>query len=488
MNFKPIYGYDTSISNYNQYSFVEPQTPYTILNLDFTANRLNNQLFEEFTSNGSTTIDDGVATLSITSSIYAYNTLRCKKVIKYRGKTTLFKSAVKFDSNAVANSLQMVGLGTSSNDIYLGMSGTDFVARVSNSGSHQIVVLTITANPSGAETISVTLNSVLFTGSVTASGSLSFSAHLVEEMNAWTGWSFQHVGSTIIFMGGSVGARTGTYSISSTGTLTGTFSTENVGTSLSTSTTTLANFNGDPVMKRRFNPFVWNSLMISYNDDVSNINFYALNEITGIYQLLHTQRYNNTNLTSFSQADFFAQRLVASVGSTTALSMQVSSISVNAVSDGFQLYIPKYSVTTTETIAANVEEVILTLQHRLVLNDIPCINEIYLDTFSISCDGTKSVLIKVIRNPTTIGASTSTNFDNFVYVNDTYSQCVYDTTSTTYTGGVVVYSFYVDKVSTTIINLFEKGIVIGRSESVIFTATSTGNSDLACSLTLIEDI
>ena len=361
---------------------------------------------------------------------------------------------------------------------------------VSKNGKHHKVLLTITANPSGAETISVYLNSVLFTGVVATSGILAFSAHQVEEMNAWTGWSFQHIGSTIIFSGSSVGARSGTYSISSTGTLTGTFTTIGVGAALSTTTTTISKFNGDPVAIRRFNPYNWNSYQIQYYYGTSNIDFYFLNEITGIYQLVHTQRYSNIDggSTSLSQPDLYLQRLVASVGSTTALTIQVASCSASLLGSISTLYLPKYSIQTTETIAGGVEEVVLAIQHRLVLNDVVCLNEILFENMSISVDGTKTVLIRIIKNPTTLGANISTNYDNYGYVDSTYSQVVYDTTSQTYTGGTIIDQFYLDKVSTTLIDLSKFGLILTRSDTILITSYSVNSSDISLSVALTEDI
>ena len=97
-------------------------------------------------------------------------------------------------------------------------------------------------------------------------------------------------------------------------------------------------------------------------------------------------------------------------------------------------------------------------------------------------------LIKFIKNPTTQGANISTNYDNFIYTDSTYSQSVYDITSLTYTDGTLIYQIYLDKVSTNTFDLSHLGIDIFRDETLIITGLSTGGSDLICSLSFVEDI
>ena len=474
-------------SNTNpQYTYVEPFTKYPVIQRSFTSDLINNQLFDPLSATGGNlTITDGIGSINITSTIGSYYVLRSKQLIKYReGFPVVLTCSVKFDSNAVVNSLQVVGAGTASNDIYIGMIGSSFGCRVSKGGRHAIRTLTIATN-CGNETITITLNGSPFVFAVTTSAILSFTAHKISLGTTFTGYSVQHIGSTIVFSSSAVGSQTGTFSMSSTGTATGTFSTDSTGTALTTSNVLSTSFNGNPSSIRSLNPFEWNTFQIEYYYSQGNANFYVLDEDSN-FKLIHSFRFKSSP--NFSASDMFLQRLVASVGSTTALSMQTTDASVYIGGALQVINRPRYSVNRSSVLAGNIEEVVLCIQHRLVLNGIVCIQEILLNTLSISTDGTKAVLVKFILNPTTIGANTSGDYDVFSYVDQTYSQTLYDNIAVTYTGGTNIFQTYLDKVSTNQIDLTSLKLFLGRNDTLLVTALSTNASDILCSMTFVEDI
>jgi hypothetical protein len=127
-------------------------------------------------------------------------------------------------------------------------------------------------------------------------------------------------------------------------------------------------------------------------------------------------------------------------------------------------------VSNSKSISANVENIVLNLSNRLQINGFANQSEILLNSLSISTDGSKSVLIKIIKNPTTIGANTTTDYSNLTYYNESQSLILYDTTADTYTGGSIVFQFILPKVDARIIDLTPLALFIARDEEIIITA------------------
>ena len=86
------------------------------------------------------------------------------------------------------------------------------------------------------------------------------------------------------------------------------------------------------------------------------------------------------------------------------------------------------------------------MKSRVSLNGYGNQTELFPGFVFMSVDGTKAVRIKMIRNPTLLGADLLTDYSRPIAVDDIYSAATVDTTAKTYTGGDVLMEFKLQKI------------------------------------------
>lgn len=183
---------------------------------------------------GSATASGSMFVCETGTSSGGYGVIRSRRLLRYRPGQGMRLRFTGLFTTGVANSQQFAGGFTATEAVGFGYSGTSFGVWRRDAGSAKIVRLTVTAAAAGAETITVTLNSVAFT--VATGGALATTALVAEriaENIVATGWtstvSPTSNGSTVTFIQGNPAVADGTYSLSSTGTVTGTFATIQAG-------------------------------------------------------------------------------------------------------------------------------------------------------------------------------------------------------------------------------------------------------------------
>lgn len=468
-------------------------TPYNLIVQSYAPyGMINNQVFTQFTATGGTIIanTNGVEIdFNITSSIGSYATLRSRKVVHYRpGFTNLFRTSARFNS-AVANSLQFVGLGNAGSDLYFAHNGTDFGVRRSTSGLTEVRTLTISAAATGAETATITLNGVAFTATLSnAGGDIDFTAHESEVGDTYTGWNVEHVGDKIIFSGAGVGARSGTYSFSSTGAATGSFTQDKAGSALTTEFVAQSAWNGYSSLKDDLDFTKNNLFQIQYSwFGSSNIVFSIYNSSTARFEVAHTMTFANTETAvSLTQPNMFVQQGLASLGSTTAMTL-TSTCSMAATMGPILIEAPIHSVSNTKALSSNTETNILVIKNRNTVNGYANQSTIYISRITLAADGNRPVRVRLIKNPTAIGASTTGDYHNYQFVDSANSLIIYDTDSDTYTGGDVIDTFFVGKNGFADLT-FEKTLELDQSDEIVITAFSTATNTFDISISFIDDI
>jgi hypothetical protein len=457
----------------------------------FSYDIIHDQLYEQYKVGvgADITVTNGVASILIGTGLYEYALLRSKEIIKYRtGYPIVVRFSAKFDT-PVASSLQMSGVGTSTNDIYIGYNGLDLVARVSTDGAHDIRILTITTGSAGNETFTLTLNDTVYNGTIT-NETIEFNNHEIQIANTYTGFSVQAIEDTIVFVSNNVGSVTGTFSFSSTGSAVGVFTQKAVGVAMTTTTFTSNTWNGDPSAIRRLNPQSWNMYEIEYGwFGVSNIVFRLFNEYTNVYDILHEIRFTNAPNAhvGLSNPSMYIQRFVASLGSTTALTLQTASVFAGMIGTVDGLVLPRYSIEHNKDIIANTETVLLLIAHSNVMGTYIANDEIDIKHLSLASEGTKSVHVKLYKNVTTLSADIITDYQNYKYT-DPCSITLYDTTTNTSTGGVLVDTYILTGTSTINNTYKRKELFLEYKECIVITAYSEANSHVDVAITVNEDV
>lgn len=465
-------------------TLIQNFTPYGII---------NNQSYTVFTATGGTVIPNpagGGIQLNISNSIGSYAVIRSKKVMKFRpGYTNLVQFDCTFDA-PLAYNLQFGGIGNAGSDFYFCYNGTDFAVRKSTGGLLHAVKLTITTAANSSETATVTLNDVEFEVNLTnASSDKNFTSHELSN-GAYTSWGVESIDDVIYFyFRGAAAAKSGTYSFSSDGAATGTFTTLTTGAPLTTTYTNQADWNGTSKMIQNLDATTRNAYSIEYS--TGNTIFKVLNPDTGMYELCHTLSSTNEADSEFvNQPNMFIQRGIASLGSTTAKSFNVSGTFGGTYGPILldASHQPIYGTSNEKSISANTETVLIVIKNREVINGFINQAEIFLERMSVSVDGTAPVQFKIISNPTTLGASTTDDFSQYMFVDEDNSISLCDTTSNTYTGGSILDQFYLPKDGSIYSDFHGNGMHLSQSDVLIVTAKSTSTSTIDISLTLLEDV
>lgn len=453
-----------------------------------------------YTNNGSATASangDSVE-LAITTDVNAYVVLRDRRVIKYRhGYGNIVRVGCTFDT-PVVGSLQFCGVGSAICDLYFAYSGTTFGVRRSTGGRLQIYALTVTAAATGG-TITITLNNTAFIITLSnAGGSIPFTAHEIEiggtTGESYTSWTTEHVGDTVYFIAGAVGARgdINDYGVTldTEAALTTTEAMTATGAALNTTFVSQASWNGPSPMVTSLDPTKANLYEIQYTwFGTANIEFKVYNPDTAIFENVHTMTFANSGTDySLTQANMYIQRGLYSITSTTALTM-TSSGSFGATLGTFDLNkSPKATASrSTYSLPAATEEVVLTLQCARQLNGFTTNSEVLLREITIATDGNRPVLIKVIRNPDTLSANTTSDYTSLIYFSETDNLLTYDIVTKTYTGGRIIRQFIVPKNGGSTIDLRSDDLFMASGDKIIITAFSTAVNTVDVSVVTISD-
>ncbi|MEK6263507.1 MAG: hypothetical protein N2B06_01790 [Clostridium sp.] len=456
---------------------------------------LNSQRITTITDTGGTVTSDtsnGVEiSLDITTSSGSFATLRSARVLKYRpGLSNSIRFGMTF-ATPVANSLQYGGLSNEGSQISFAYVGTDFVIRKLTDGHLEVRTLTITAAETGAATATVTLDSVAFAVTLSnAGGALSFTAHELE-IFTYAGWDVEHVNDTITFVSNDIiaGPLTGTFSYSSTGASTGTFARTKAGVVVTETTVSQADWNSNSEMITLLDPTLFNTYEIEYSWlGGGNIDFRVLNPRDGKYETVHSIQTANTGVgVSLSQPNMYGEVSLSSVGSTTAMTVSVSGL-MGGTYGPVHVKTPIYAISNERTIAANTETVVLVVHDRHSINGYVNQSEILINHLSGAADGNRAVLIKMIKNPTTLSANTTGDYANNQYVNELESISIVDTESLTYTGGNIIDEFFIGKNGNLDVTYdSDRQIELFQSEAIILTAFSTATNTVNLSMSLLED-
>lgn len=478
-----------SVSGFNSTIFGDGRTVnYTPIIQNYAPyGTINNQLYTMIQATGGTITShtNGIEIeLKTANSIGSYAVLRSKKILKNRpGLTNIYRGSVKFDT-PVALSLQFTGLGNAGGDLYFAYTGTVFGVRHSTDGRAEIRKLTINNISTSNQDLTITLDGVAYIISITDSSSKVFTTYQIS-IYVFPGWLVESIDDSIYFISRSVGPRNGSYSCTSTGDMTCNFEQLATGTVLNTTIIPQGSWNGTSDMIINLDPLKNNLYEIEYTCfGASSINFKVVNPASGEFEIVHTLTFANTSSSpSLTQPNLFIQEGVASLGATTPL-IVTSSSSFAATMGPIQNQISMFSIHVEKSIISNTETVLISIKNRVQLNKYVNHGEIKLKKITIAVNGSKSVKVNIYKNPTTLSAGTITDFINYQYIDENNALGLYNTDSNTFTGGILIDTFYIGKESSIIIT---DNIILNQFDTVFITAFSTTTNVVDVSVSLVDD-
>lgn len=458
---------------------------------------INTQLVNVFTGlGGKIAQDSGQFILSTHTTVGGNATLQSKKRLRYRpGQGAVARFTAVF-SSGVANSFQVVGLGTPTDGLYFGYSGTDFGILHARHGVREIQTLDLSSFTSSSGNVTVVLNGT--SNSVLVSGAAGSGYRTAYELStgSYNGWFAEPLGSGVIFLANSVGNKTGLFSLSGNGTnVSGSFTKSISGKALTESWISQSDWNQDKMNGSGacgvlLNPLVGNVYQVKYQFLGYGVLSFQIESAPegndADWITVHSIDYPNNNIVpSFSNPSFPYTASAYSMGSTTNLEVKAASFA-GFVEGQKKLNGPTFTYSETSTSVTTSLQALYTIKNRYVFKNKS--NQCVVNVLGISAAvklANNLTTIYIIKNGILVG---NPNFQNY-----SANSCTsYDkqATSVTYTDNEsLLFSFSLGETDSKEINLRDYDIDLQPGESITIAAKTSGGtaSFLTISLNTRED-
>ncbi len=453
-----------------------------IVHLEFPYN-INPRIVTSRTNNGGTIVQvDQKAQLSTSASANASAQMVSVIGVKYYpGEGALIRFSALFDT-PVANSLQEIGIGSSTDGYYFNYSGTTFAICRRRGGVEEVRRLTITTGSTTDENVTITLDGDTKTDvAVTNTGDTTLTANEIgsaDYSDVGTGWSTHVMGSTVFFVSYDAAIHSGDYSLSSVSTAVGAFSQSLAGADAIDVIVAQADWNKDTLGAGELNPS--GITLVQTNLNVYQIRyqwlgagsmfFYVFNPSGGRPILVHEIEYANAN--TVPSVDNPTLPLCVRVQNTSNTSdVVMATASMGGFVEG---RVKEFGVSHSTSVSVEgitiTETPILTIHsHDIFQGKINRVR-VKIKLLSASVDGGKPSILRVIKNATLTGASFSP-----VAPGAGTSTIHMDTSATELTGGDVIFTAGLSKVDSIALNSQDLEIFLEPIEflTVSLQATAT---------------
>lgn len=421
---------------------------------------------------GAVSAESGEFLCSSGTSLGGYGTVWTRRPLVYiPGLGAEARVTARFPTAGVPLSTQLVGFFTGADGMFFGYDGEDFGIMHRHGGAFEIRKIQVTAAATGAETVTVTLNGTAYNTTVT-SGTATQNAHEIEQdlladPVASAQWNFQHVGDSIFCIYKGVGAKSGSYSVSSTGTLTATVTQIEAGVTPNEDWTYQSSWNQSTASwldVTKGNLYRFEYAYLGYGP----LNYYVMNNDQQ-WELVHTVKWNNQNTgVNLGNPSMRVGWAAASLGST-GTDLQVYGASAMS---GLQGKTPEgrdFGMAATNP-AITTEEHIISAKVRREFNGAAC-NAIALPSLSCSTDSTKGMIFRVYRNATVTGVT------DHQYVDQDQSIMIYDdVVNQTVSGGRLLGVFVVGPSGSVKIDSDKIGPLVSGDEITVTGQVTSGAS------------
>lgn len=457
---------------------IVPKIPTVALNAVYNLLPANGRAY--ISGSGSVSQTGRKFKCSTGTGLNAYGTLQSFRALNHRNGAGVTIRCAGYFPDSVAATWTGIGAFSIGDEVSFGRNGTTFGVWHRYGGLPEVRTFTVTVAAAGAETATVTINdteySIPLTAGTTAHNAYEIATYLAA--NA-TGYEALQNGSTITVSAKSDGAKSGTWSLSSTGAATATVTQLTAGVAKTSDHYPQASWSGS--VFSTFDPSLGNNYQIKYNNGYGVIKYYVQNP-SGDWDLVHEVSFPSTGTDeNFGNPSLHVGAYAASVGSTTDCSVYCGFVAASVNVQNEKTRNPRgfdytKSISTTETN-------LLTLRCRRNYNGMTNQSEIEPLVLTLANDGTKSAIFYLRTNPTVGGepdfANAGTNLISEV-----------DVAGTTVTGGTLIAPFTVAKGQSITVDLtaFEIAVPPTLRLTVSAKMASGAAADLTAALAWYENI
>lgn len=438
--------------------------------------------FREFTTgSGTTSAADKLFQVSTGTDSGGYGAIQSFRALNYKaGEAGLARFTALFESN-VASSWQGVGLVNLGDELSFGYNGTSFGIWHRYGGLAECRTIDITSAATGNETVSATLNDVLYEIPVT-SGTVEHNAYEIASWlnNNQTVWGADQLDDSVIVSALSDGAKNNTYTITSDGSFAGTVTARTSGITKTSDFIAEADWNGQQISN--LDPTKGNVYQITYQYlGFGDIKFYVEDSNTGDFVLVHTLKYaNNNTTTSLTNPSLRLGMYAVSLGSTTNLVVKSGSMAAFVQGREGITRNPR-GIKNTQNITTTFENII-TIRNRRTYNYL--VNQVEIEPLelTVSSESSKNVEVEI---RSTSNTNVEQNFTN----TGTNLVTDYDTSSVYVSSGRLLAAFTINAGGEAAVNLKDFRIRIPPTLNFVVQARTTGGAaaDVSAGLVWYED-
>lgn len=406
---------------------------------------------------GTITNGDSVFNVNVTTTANSFARLRSAQFLQYRpgqGAMARWTAAFTTSSGTGANSLgvtncpQMAGLFGRKDGFGVGFSGDaanpKFGLLHRRAGKVELRTLTITQYNTGAQTVTITLNGVVYTVSLTTTASnAQCASQIANKLNTTTTanefWDIDHCGDSVYFIYYTTGSKNATYSLSSTGTGTlavGTFARTVAGVEPTDDWHYIDTWTSMPA---GFEPSKLNVYAVDFRWlGAGRVRFMMEEPTTGKMVVIHEIRWTSL----YTEPHIILPSLPVTYlagptnGSTPAQNVTIKGSSAFA---GIQGQIVQtnssqgYSNIDSTTRAKDLVHHLISIQNPYVRGNHLNSGQILLQSLTVAAQSTDPSIIYLVRNA--LGTSTDLTFANIPNANVNFNFAQISTTTATETLG-----------------------------------------------------
>lgn len=460
---------------------------------------LPSRKFETYNAiGGSATTTETLFQCSTGTSQYGYGVIRSRQVVRYRpGQGALARFTAAF-TTGVSGYTQRAGFFAQEQAIQIGYNGEDFGILIENGGKAHIENFAVTTLDAGD--VTVTLNSVAYAAVTVSGGDLGTRiASLVvglEAIGAFDdAWIVEFDSTSIRFLAKSVGAKGGTYSMSSTATISVTNTTQQTGVAHTSTWTAQSSFSEDKLDGTGYSgmtidPTKLNVYQINFRWlGAGEIRFAIENSEDGNMIIFHKKRFANLNSdVSVDNPSLKIGYVAASLGGSGS-NIVVTGASMMGAIEGLispsSMPVSASNTRTSGMTSTSSEHVLLAVRNNVINNSKINTREVLLRTISAAATtaGGQPVTVTLWFNAPTAGTLVWTN--NGSDFSTSYSSTA---TTVTTTGQTPVYKFLIANDGHGNIDVEKLRVIIPPNNYMVISINaSSAISRATAALTWIED-
>lgn len=406
---------------------------------------------------GSSTVAQSMLVLSTGAGANQYSKMSTVRRVKYHAGQGIRARFTALFTTGVANSTQIVGIGSDTEFFGFGYNGATFGILRRYGGQREIRTLTVTTASTTAENITITLDGNSDTTvAVTNSGNTTTTANEIaanDYSNVGTGWTARAVGNTVVFVARDSQTHTGSYSLSAATTAVGSFAQTLAGVVPTEVWVSQSDWNGDDTFDGSglsgvtLDPTKGNVFQVDFQYlGFGLIRFFVGDPDDGEFHNVHSMAHSNANTRpSLDNPSMSLHAAAINAANTSDVILKTASVSgfidgkrsISGVNRGVKRAATISASGDTPITSIRVSEVFQSKQNR---------TEIKLNYVSCAVDHSQPVAINFIANPTLTGASWSA-------IGASTSAVYQDTSATAYSGGVFLFSVPLGKSANQIVDL-----------------------------------